>query len=123
MKYKISNVYNPYDFIKNGCIKIHPWIPNGKYCIKRAPMNKGFGEYRCFSVEVNTRDVTFDNETRTYGDIYFDTEQYDWSTNDILIVDDTIWLEAIKGGLQWFKVEEVGELLYYADQDTMMPAT
>lgn len=107
MKYKISNVYNPYDFIKNDHIKIHPWIPNGKYSIKRAPMKNGFGEYRCFSVEVNSWEVTFDNETRTCADIYFDTDQYEWSTNDILIVDDTIWLEAIKGGLQWFKVEEV----------------
>jgi len=109
MKYKISNVYNPYDFIKNDHIKIHPWIPNGKYCIKRAPMKNGFGEYRCFPVEVNTWETIFDNETRTYGDIYFDTEQYEWSTNDILIIDDTIWLEAINGGLQWFKVEEVSE--------------
>ena len=51
MKYKIINVGNPDEFIKNGHIKIHPWIPNGKYCIKKAPIENGFGEYISFPVE------------------------------------------------------------------------
>lgn len=107
MKYKITNVANPDEFIKNGHIKIHPWIPNRMYSIKKAPMENGFGEYISFPVEVNTWEKLVDNKTITFANIYFDTEQYEWNTDYILIVDDMIWLEAIEGGLKWFKVEEV----------------
>lgn len=111
MKYKIINVGNPDEFIKNGHIKIHPWIPNGKYCIKKAPLENGFGEYISFPVEVkNIRKVMFDDETVTIANIYLDTEQYEWDTNRILIVDDMIWLEAIEGGLKWFRIEEVTDI-------------
>lgn len=107
MKYKIFNVANPDEFIKNGYIKIHPWIPNGKYCLKKAPMEDGFGEYICFPVEVNNREIMVNDKIVTFANIYFDTEQYEWSTNRILIIDNLIWLEATEGGLQWFHVEEV----------------
>lgn len=109
MKYKISNMANPDEFIKNGHIKIHPWTPNGKYCIKKAPMENGFGEYICFPVEVNTWEEIIDGKPITFANICFDTEQYEWDTNRILIVDDIIWLEAIEGGLQWFHVKEVSK--------------
>lgn len=107
MKYKISNVANPDEFVKNNHIKIHPWIPNGKCCIKRAPVEDGFGEYMAFPVKVNTWEVIINHKAITFADIYIDTEQYEWDTNRILIVDDTIWLEAIEGGLKWFYIEEV----------------
>ena len=100
---------NPDEFVKNGHIKIHPWIPNGKHCIKRAPEENGFGEYISFSVEVNTWEEIINNKTITFANICLDTEQHEWSTNRILIVDNTIWLEAVEGGLKWFYVEEVSE--------------
>lgn len=107
MKYKIINVANPDDFVKNGHIHIHPWIPNGKYCIKKAPIENDYVGCLCFSVEViNTRKIMFDDKVTTFATICFDTEQYDWNTDYILIVDDMIWLEAIEGGIKWFKVEE-----------------
>ena len=107
MKYKITNVANPDEFIKNGYIKIHPWIPNGKHCIKKAPMENGYVGCLCFSVEVvDTRKINIDGKAITFATICFDTEQYDWNTDYILIVDDIIWLEAIEGGIQVFRVEE-----------------
>lgn len=110
MKYNINNVANPDEYIYNGHIKIHPWISNGKYCIKRAPVENGFGEYTSFPVEViDSRKVMFDDKVVTFATIRFDTEQYDWSTDYILIVDNIIWLEAIEGGIQIFHVEEVNE--------------
>lgn len=109
MKYKISSMANPEEFVKNGYIKIHPWIPNGKYCIKRAPVEDGFGEYISFKAEVNTWEKIIGGKAITFADICIDTEQYEWDTNRILIVDDIIWLEAIEGGLKWFHVEEVSE--------------
>lgn len=110
MKYKIRSMANPEEFVKNGYIKIHPWIPNGKYCLKRAPEEDGFGEYISFKAEVNNVDVRKINDKLiTFVDICIDTEQYEWSTNRILIVDDIIWLEAIEGGLKWFHIEEVSE--------------
>lgn len=110
MKYKISNMANPDEFIKNGYIKIHPWIPNGKHCLKSAPEEDGFGEYISFPVELNNLEVrSINDKTVTFVDICIDTEQYEWDTNRIFIVDNMIWLEAIEGGLKWFRVEEVSE--------------
>lgn len=109
MKYKIYNMANPDEFVKNGHIKIHPWIPNGKYCLKRAPVDKdGFGEYISFPVKVSNLEVRkIDHKMITFADISINTEQYEWDTNHILIVDDMIWLEAIEGGLEWFHLKEV----------------
>ena len=111
MKYKISSMTNPEEFVKNGHIKIHPWIPNGKYCLKSAPIEDGFGEYIPFPVEANTWEweEIINGKPITFANIFLNTEQYKRDTNRILIVDDIIWLEAIEGGLKWFHVEEVSE--------------
>lgn len=110
MKYKISSMANPDEFVKNGHIKIHPWIPNGRYCLKSAPVEDGFGEYISFPVEVKKFEtVKVNTKMIPFADIYIDTEQYEWTTNRIFIVDDKIWLEAIEGSLKWFHVEEVSE--------------
>lgn len=110
MKYKITEMPNPNEFIKNGYIMIHPWIPNGKYCIKMAPMENGFGECVSFSVEVvDTWKINVNNKIITFANICFDIDQYEQDTNRILIIDDRIWLEAIEGGLKWFRIEEVSE--------------
>lgn len=109
MKYRIYSMANPGEFVKNGHLKIHPWIPNGRYCIKIAPVKDGFGEYISFPVEVsNFETKKINSKLVSFADISIDTEQYEWNIADrILIVDDKVWLEAIEGGLKWFHVDEV----------------
>ena len=109
--YKISQMPQPELYItEKGKFKVRVWRVCGRYAIKSDEGEDGFGDYLCFTAKItNLTEYTFaDDSVWHYADVYFDLEEHPWIETDIVcIVDDTIWIEAIKGGKQWFKVEEI----------------
>ena len=117
MKYKIIGMANPDEFIKNNHIKIHPFVQVAKHHIKSAETKNGFGKYLAFPLtNVHTYKKIVDGKTIPFANITFDLSVFPWEDgNDVFIVEDKIWLEAIEGGLQWFIVKEVQDGLNVED--------
>ena len=116
---KISQMARPELFIKDNHMKLSPWIRKGRYILERGKLDKnGFGDYTAFSVRTNnlTEQESEDGTIWHYVDVYFDLEEYNWTlSNHIFMVDGIVWVEAIDGGLQSFKVEKISESKYWAE--------
>lgn len=110
---KISQMARPELFIKNNHMKLSPWIRKGRYSLEREELDEnGFGDYTAFSVRTDnpTEQEFEDGTTWHYADVYFDLEEYNWTMSDrIFMVEGIVWVEAIDGGLQWFRVEEIND--------------
>lgn len=100
-------------------MKLSPWIRKERYILERGKLDKnGFGDYTAFSVRIdNLTEQKFEDGTIWhYADVYFDLEEYNWTLSHyIFMVDGIIWVEAIDGGLQSFRVEEISESKYYSE--------